>query len=132
MQLAQVAVDEELTLRIYVLAGDSRFAYMWGILAQKAVGYLVVVDGEREESVAAARALLRSVGGRTGVPYVIGVTSGDLDDAEHRAVVARQIGAEAQAAVVPLRCAERESIKEALCTLLRRVQQQVRQAAGPQ
>ncbi|MFQ6131591.1 MAG: hypothetical protein ACE5R4_06110 [Armatimonadota bacterium] len=126
LQLAQVTVNEELALRIYVLAGDPRFAFMWGILAEKAAGSLILVDGERPDSLEAARAMLRSARRRTDAPFVVGVTSGDRDDGEHRAAVAGQIGANADTPVVPLRCGERESVKAGLCELLRRVQEHLR------
>jgi len=131
LQLAQVAVDEELTLRLYVLAGDPRFASMWGILAQEAVGYVVLVDGQRRESMEAARALLRAARARTGAPYVLGVMSGERDDTEHRAVVARQLEVPVDVVLVPVRCGERESVKAGLCALLRRVQQGLSEVGAP-
>lgn len=47
LDYGEVQVDESLVLRLYGTPGQRRFAHMWQILAQGALGFIILVDNSR-------------------------------------------------------------------------------------
>ncbi len=61
-------------LHIFGTPGQDRFDFMWEILAEGALGVLLLVRADRPETLPAARNILDFVVSRTQVPHVVGVT----------------------------------------------------------
>ena len=47
MDYGEIEIDETLVLRLYGTPGQRRFAHMWDILAQGALGFIILVDNSR-------------------------------------------------------------------------------------
>ena len=47
MDYGEVAIDDELVLRIYGTPGQRRFSHMWDILAKGALGFVILIDNSR-------------------------------------------------------------------------------------
>jgi signal recognition particle receptor subunit beta len=47
MDYGEVQIDEHLVLRLYGTPGQRRFAHMWSLLAEGALGFIILVDNSR-------------------------------------------------------------------------------------
>jgi signal recognition particle receptor subunit beta len=47
MDYGELQIDESLVLRLYGTPGQRRFSHMWRVLAQGALGFLILVDNAR-------------------------------------------------------------------------------------
>lgn len=81
MDYGTLKVNDKVTIQLIGTPGQDRFDFMWEILAQGAIGIVILVDADREDPTADLRCYLDSFGGiikREGVACVIGVTRMDL------------------------------------------------------
>jgi len=61
-------------LHLFGTPGQERFDFMWEILAEGALGILLLARADRPDKLPAARNILDFVRSRAPVPYVVGVT----------------------------------------------------------
>jgi hypothetical protein len=146
IQLVQVAVEPDLSLLLYVVGDEPGFGPLWGVLACQMSGYAVLTGRNSAERLGFARDVLRAATAgrsdaarpRTQAPFVIGVTDVEAGDGAEPHQVVRALGdvvaagSAGPAAVVGLDCADRESVKAVLCTLLRAVQQRLHKVGEPE
>src|SRR5688500_15649414 len=58
MDFGRLTVDGDLALYLFGTPGQKRFDFMWEILAEGMLGFIVLVDAERPEAVAESRDIL--------------------------------------------------------------------------
>lgn len=51
MDYGEIKIDEDTTINLYGTPGQKRFEYMWQILADGALGVIVMVDNSREKPI---------------------------------------------------------------------------------
>lgn len=76
----EIILDDDTHIRIYGTPGQSRFKHMWDIIAEEALGLIVLVDHSRPDPIEDLKIYLDNFAGlveKTGV--VIGVTRLDAD-----------------------------------------------------
>ncbi len=61
-------------IHLFGTPGQDRFDFMWEILAEGALGILLMVRADRPDTLPAARNILDLIVSRSPVPYVVGVT----------------------------------------------------------
>ncbi len=61
-------------LHLFGTPGQERFDFMWEILAEGALGILLMVRADRPDTLPVARNILDYIKSRAPVPYVVGVT----------------------------------------------------------
>src|SRR3954449_7174019 len=54
MDFGRITIDRELVLYLFGTPGQERFDFMWEILGEGMIGYLLLVDAERDDSIAEA------------------------------------------------------------------------------
>src|ERR671920_2298846 len=59
MDFGRITVDEDLVLYLFGTPGQKRFDFMWEILAEGMLGFVVMVDAERGAALAEATGTLR-------------------------------------------------------------------------
>ena len=52
MDFGRITIDRDLVLYLFGTPGQDRFDFMWEILGEGMIGYLLLVDAAREESIA--------------------------------------------------------------------------------
>jgi len=108
-------VDNDLALHLYLISGQRRFAFMWSVLGRDMMGCLVLADPNDEESFVNAGKVLGAVSG-SGVPALaVGVSGG----APGVGQVSQRLGLGENIRAMACECGDRESVKAALCALLR-------------
>lgn len=81
MDFGRVTIDDELILYIFGTPGQRRFDFMWEILSEGMLGFVVMVDSTRAETFREARRILETFRAYAPTPYIVAANKQDLDDA---------------------------------------------------
>ena len=100
MDFGRITIDHDLVLYLFGTPGQDRFDFMWEILGEGMLGYVLLVDADRPESLAEAVGILTAFQRMAKVPFVVGLNRSDGADPgaedhvrEGRAASARQVAA---------------------------------------
>lgn len=118
MDFGRVSVDEDLVLYLFGTPGQRRFDFMWQILAEGMLGFVVLVDAQRDASIEEAAEMVRFFRDVAEVPYVVGLNKSGHLDASDVEGIRRRLEVPASVRVVPCDARDRESVKELLVELL--------------
>jgi len=81
MDFGRITVDEDLVLYLFGTPGQRRFDFMWEILSEGMLGFIVLVDSVRPETFREARHILEIFRGYAATPYVVAANKQDRADA---------------------------------------------------
>src|SRR3954452_4315172 len=71
MDFGRITIDRDLVLYLFGTPGQERFDFMWEILGEGMLGYVVLVDATRKESLDEALSILEAFRRMARVPYVV-------------------------------------------------------------
>ncbi len=84
MDFGRITVDDDLVLYLFGTPGQKRFDFMWEILSEGMLGFVVMVDSTRPETFREARSILETFRAYAPTPYVVAANKQDQEDAwEH-------------------------------------------------
>src|SRR5512134_669941 len=81
MDFGRITVDEDLVLYLFGTPGQKRFDFMWEILSEGMLGFIVIIDSARPETFREARSILETFRAYAPTPYVVAANKQDLPDA---------------------------------------------------
>src|SRR5512137_1223466 len=81
MDFGRITVDEDLVLYLFGTPGQKRFDFMWEILSEGMLGFIVMVDSTRPETFREARSILETFRAYAPTPYVVSANKQDREDA---------------------------------------------------
>jgi uncharacterized protein len=81
MDFGRITVDDDLVLYLFGTPGQRRFDFMWEILSEGMLGFVVMVDSTRPETFREARSILETFHAYAPTPYVVAANKQDLKDA---------------------------------------------------
>jgi signal recognition particle receptor subunit beta len=81
MDFGRITVDEDLILYLFGTPGQKRFDFMWEILSEGMLGFVVLIDSARPETFREARRILEVFRGYAPTPYVVAANKQDSPDA---------------------------------------------------
>jgi len=118
MDFGRITVDEDLVLYLFGTPGQRRFDFMWEILSEGMLGFIVLLDSVRPETFREARSILETFQSYAPVPYVVGANKQDMEDAwlPEDLRIALRIPSEIK--VLPCVATDLESVKRILLELL--------------
>jgi len=131
MDFGRITIDRDLVLYLFGTPGQDRFEFMWEILGEGMLGYVVLVDGAREDSLEEAVGILaafRTMAAR--VPFVVAVNRTQGLDPEGEERIRTALALDERVAVVPCDATDRESVKAVLLALLHTVVDSLDQPAA--
>jgi len=129
MDFGRITVGSDIALYLFGTPGQDRFEFMWDILAEGMLGYILLVDADRPASVAEGRRVKDHFDALADVPSTIVVNKlGDREEADLVAQVRDELSLDEQVPVVVADAREREDVKRALVTFLRSVQARLHDA----
>ncbi len=129
MDFGRITIDRDLVLYLFGTPGQDRFDFMWEILGEGMIGYLLLVDAEREESVQEASSILEAFRTMARVPYVVALNRAAGDDHALVERVRAQLEVPSDVAVLTCDATDKESVKNVLLALLYAVLDEVEAAA---
>jgi small GTP-binding protein len=118
MDFGRITIDRDLVLYLFGTPGQDRFDFMWEILGEGMLGYVLLVDASRPDSLEEAVSILEAFRRMAHVPFVVGLNRADGLDEEEEARVRRVLDLGIDVPVVPCDVTDRESVKSVLLALL--------------
>ncbi len=118
MDFGRITIDRDLVLYLFGTPGQDRFDFMWEILGEGMIGYLLLVDAEREDSVQEAASILDAFRTMARVPYVVALNRASGDDHALVESVRSQLDVPSDVAILTCDATDKESVKNVLLALL--------------
>jgi hypothetical protein len=118
MDFGRITVDNDLVLYLFGTPGQKRFDFMWEILSEGMLGFVVMVDSARPETFREARGILQTFRAYAPTPYVVAANKQDLDDAWEVEDLRIALGLDSKVKMLPCVANNREQVKSVLLELL--------------
>ncbi len=118
MDFGRITVDEDLVLYLFGTPGQRRFDFMWEILSEGMLGFIVLLDSVRPETFREARSIFETFRSYAPVPYVVAANKQDLEDAWSPEDLRIAFRIPEEVKVLPCSATDRESVKHVLLELL--------------
>ena len=118
MDFGRITIDHDLVLYLFGTPGQDRFDFMWEILGEGMLGYVVLLDATRPDSLDEAVGILAAFRKMAKVPFVVGLNRTDSVSADVEARVRDVLGLDPGVPVVACDATDRASVKEVLLALL--------------
>jgi len=81
MDFGRITVDDDLVLYLFGTPGQKRFDFMWEILSEGMLGFIVMIDSTRPETFREARRILETFKAYAPTPFVVAANKQDSKDA---------------------------------------------------
>ena len=118
MDFGRITVDEDLVLYLFGTPGQKRFDFMWEILSEGMLGFIVIVDSNRPETFREARTILETFRAYAPTPYVVAANKQDLPDAWEMEDMRLALRLDPNIKLLPCVAFDKESVKNVLLELL--------------
>jgi uncharacterized protein len=121
MDFGRITVGKDLALYLFGTPGQERFEFMWDILAEGMLGFVLMVDAERADSIDEARRIRAHFIELADVPYVVVVNKALAGSGDVIEQVRAQLELPPTIPIVVADAREREDVRDALVALLQSV-----------
>jgi signal recognition particle receptor subunit beta len=118
MDFGRITVDDDLILYLFGTPGQRRFDFMWEILSEGMLGFVVLVDSARPETFREAMSILETFRAYAPTPYVVAANKQDLDDSWEIDDLRIALRLDPDVKMLPCVGKDRESVKNVLLELL--------------
>jgi len=118
MDFGRITIDDDLVLYLFGTPGQKRFDFMWEILSEGMLGFIVVVDSTRPETFREARSILDTFRSYAATPYVVAANKQDVEDAWSPEDLRIALKINGAIKVLPCVAGDKESVKNTLLELL--------------
>lgn len=118
MDFGRITVDEELVLYLFGTPGQRRFDFMWEILSEGMLGFVVMVDSTKPETFREAKKILKTFQQYSQTPFVVAANKQDMNDAWEPGDIRIVLRLNSDVKVLPCIARDKESVKNVLLELL--------------
>jgi small GTP-binding protein len=118
MDFGRITVDEELVLYLFGTPGQRRFDFMWEILSEGMLGFIVMVDSTRPETFREARSILETFHAYAPTPYVVAANKQDMKEAWDISDMRHVLHLDSKVKLISCIATDRDSVKAILLELL--------------
>jgi len=125
MDFGRITIDRDLVLYLFGTPGQDRFDFMWEILGEGMLGYILLIDSSRPDSLEEAVGILAAFRKMARVPFVVALNRSAGMDPQDEERVRDVLALDEDTPVVPCDATDRESVKSVLLALLYSVVDQI-------
>ncbi len=118
MDFGRITVDDDLVLYLFGTPGQRRFDFMWEILAEGMLGFVVMVDSSKPETFREAKSILETFRAYAPTPYVVAANKQDHPDAWSPEDLRIALRIDEKIKLLPCVARDKESVKNVLLELL--------------
>lgn len=118
MDFGRITVDDDLVLYLFGTPGQRRFDFMWEILSEGMLGFVVMVDSTRPETFREARSILETFRAYAPTPYVVAANKQDKRDAWDIEDMRHALRLSPKVKLLPCVATDRAAVKSVLLELL--------------
>jgi signal recognition particle receptor subunit beta len=118
MDFGRITIDKDLVLYLFGTPGQDRFDFMWEILGEGMIGYILLLDATRMESLDEAVGILAAFRRMAHVPFAVGLNRAEDMEPGTEAQIRETLQLADNVPVLPCDATDRESVKAVLLALL--------------
>src|SRR5919197_540694 len=118
MDFGRITIDADLVLYLFGTPGQKRFDFMWEILSEGMLGFIVMVDSTRPETFREARSILETFRAYAPTPYVVAANKQDKEDAWDLEDMRHALRLESKVKFLPCVATDKNAVKSVLLELL--------------
>lgn len=118
MDFGRITVDDDLVLFLFGTPGQKRFDFMWEILSEGMLGFIVMVDSSRPETFREARGILETFRAYAPTPYLVAANKQDSIDAWNVEDMRLALRLDPSVKILPCTAKNKSSVKTVLLELL--------------
>jgi uncharacterized protein len=118
MDFGRITVDDELVLYLFGTPGQKRFDFMWEILSEGMLGFVVMVDSTKPETFREAKSILETFRAYAPTPYVVAANKQDRQDAWEVDDLRIALRLDPAVKLLPCVATNKETVKAVLLELL--------------
>jgi len=118
MDFGRITVDEDLVLYLFGTPGQKRFDFMWDILSEGMLGFVVMLDSTRPETFREARSILETFRKYAQTPFVVAANKQDSKDAWEIEDLRIALRLDDRIKIIPCVAMNRNDVKNVLLELL--------------
>jgi small GTP-binding protein len=125
MDFGRITVDDDLVLYLFGTPGQKRFDFMWEILSEGMLGFVVIVDSSRPETFREARFILDTFRAYAPTPYIVAANKQDIPEAWPVDDLRIALKLDPSVKCLPCVASEKEKVKNILLELLNSILQEI-------
>ena len=118
MDFGRITVDDDLILYLFGTPGQRRFDFMWEILSEGMLGFVVMVDSTRPETFREARRILETFRAYAPTPYIVAANKQDMADAWEINDLRLSLRLADDVKLLPCIATDKDTVKKILIELL--------------
>src|SRR5512137_2871315 len=118
MDFGRITVDDDLVLYLFGTPGQRRFDFMWEILSEGMLGFVVMVDSARPETFREARSILETFRAYAPTPYVVAANKQDHPEAWSPQDMLLALRLDPKVKILPCVATNKKHVKAVLLELL--------------
>jgi len=118
MDFGRITVDADLVLYLFGTPGQKRFDFMWEILSEGMLGFVVMVDSTRPETFREAKSILETFRAYAPTPYVVAANKQDSEEAWPIEDLRIALRLAPEVKLIPCVATDKEKVKTVLLELL--------------
>jgi small GTP-binding protein len=118
MDFGRITVDSDLVLYLFGTPGQKRFDFMWEILSEGMLGFIVLIDSVKSETFREARYILDVFKDYADTPFVVAANKQDLPDAWSPEDLRIALRIDHDVKMLPCVATDKEQVKAVLLELL--------------
>jgi small GTP-binding protein len=118
MDFGRITVDDDLILFLFGTPGQKRFDFMWEILSEGMLGFIVMVDSTRPETFKEARNILETFHAYAPTPYIVAANKQDMADAWDVEDIRLALRLDPAIKILPCIARKKSTVKTVLLELL--------------
>ncbi len=130
MDFGRITIDEDLVLYLFGTPGQRRFDFMWEILSEGMLGFIVMVDSCRPETFREARSILETFRAYAPTPYIVAANKQDQKDAWALEDMRIALRLDHTVKLLPCVATDKESVKTVLLELLYQILEEMEKRAN--
>lgn len=131
MDFGRITVDDDLVLYLFGTPGQRRFDFMWEILSEGMLGFVVMVDSSRSETFREAKSILETFRAYAPTPYVVVANKQDMPDAWDIEDLRIALRLEDGTKLLPCDARNKENVKNVLLELLYSILEEMDEEGAP-
>lgn len=121
LDFGKIAISDDITLYLFGTPGQERFDFMWEVLSEGCIGYVVLVDSCRPAHFLETQRLMARFNEITDAPFVVAANKQDDPTALPLSYVRKRLQLPYEIPLLPCIGTDRESVKEVLLALLAQI-----------
>lgn len=123
LDFGKIAVTDDLVLYLFGTPGQERFDFMWEVLSEGCMGYIVMVDSCRPGHLLETERLMSRFAQITDAPFVVAANKQDDPAALPVSYIRKRLSLPFDIPLLPCIATDRENVKQVLLGLLAHIEQ---------